>query len=86
MLKVKIDRETMRKAIEWHAKEGKGLTPVIDDDEDLVDWTHYIISEQAGFHPNEDPAPLHVAVVAPGGDLIISGSKEIFDAVEHYIL
>jgi hypothetical protein len=31
MLKVKIDRETMVKAIDWYAKGNHALTPIIDD-------------------------------------------------------
>lgn len=94
MLKISIDRETMRKAIDWHAREGKGLTPVIESDEDLVDWTHYILATLTGYDPNEETTPLQVDIRngspseenPTGQSLVITGSIQILDAVESYIL
>ncbi len=42
MLKVKVTRETMVKAIEYHAFEGYSLTPVLDDDADVSDWARWV--------------------------------------------
>lgn len=63
MLRVKIDRGTMIQAIDWYAKENHGLTAVIGDDDDLRDWSRWVLTEVSSYQPEElEAAGLDIAV------------------------
>ncbi len=94
MLKVSIDRETMLKAIDWHARERKGLTPIIEGDDDLLDWTRYILVALTSYEHDEETTPLLVELRSgepsqenpSGQSLVIAGNAEILDAIASYVL
>jgi hypothetical protein len=72
MLKVKVDRETMVKAIEWHARDKEGLTPVIADDGDLCDWARWVLATVSSYDAEQlDGAGL---LVTFAGDAITIGA------------
>jgi len=88
MLKVKVDRETMVKAIDWHAQDGHGLTPVVDDDADVRDWALWLLADVTGYQSEElDAVTVTVAddtvtIGAPAGKL----GDDVIDAVRRHIL
>lgn len=90
MLKVKVTRETMVKAIEYHAIEGYGLTPVVDDDADVCDWARWVLADVMGYEAAElDAAGLSATV--NGADVVIGvqagkAGDDVLDAVHRHIL
>lgn len=88
MLKVKVDRETMVQAIDWHANDRRGLTPVVDDDDDVRDWTLWLLADVTGYQSEElDEVTVTVAsdavtIGAPAGTL----GNDVLGAVRQYIL
>ena len=90
MLKVKVPRQTMVKAIEYHAFEGYGLTPVIGDDADVGDWARWVLSNVISCDAVKlDAAGLGVTV--HGDDVVIgvqavAMGAEVLDAVRQHIL
>jgi hypothetical protein len=89
MLKVKVMRETMVKAIEYHALDKAGLTPVIGDDDDLCDWAAWLLAEVSNYDAETlDGAGL--LVTAEGGDVVVSIQRgkvgdDVLDAVSTQI-
>lgn len=90
MLKVKVMRETMVKAIEYHAFEGYSLTPVLDDDADVCDWARWVLGDVMECEAAElDAAGLSVAV---HGDAVVIGVQPgktgaaVLDAVQRHVL
>ena len=91
MLKVRIDRAVLVKAIEYHADDGEGLTVVIDDNSDLEDWTLRILAKLAGFDMTaiREDAGLTVAVGDDGVLLCLAANRageDVLDAIKHYVL
>ena len=89
MLKVVVERETMVKAIDYHARDKAGLTPVIGDDDDLCDWAAWLLAEVSSY----DAETLTGAglVVAGDGDGVVIGVQagkvgaDVLDAVRNHI-
>jgi hypothetical protein len=90
MLKVKVDRETMVKAIDWHAQDKEGLTPVIADDDDLCDWARWLLAAVSSYDAEQlDDAGLLVTAEVADVVIAIKGDKvgyDVLDAVSTHIL
>ena len=90
MLKVKVDRETMVKAIEWHARDKEGLTPVIADDGDLCDWARWVLATLSNYGAEQlDGAGLLVTAEIADVVIAIKGDKvgyDVLDAVSTHVL
>ena len=90
MLKVKVTRETMVKAIEYHAFEGYSLSPVLDDDADVCDWARWVLGDVIPCDAVKlDAAGLVVTV--NGADVVIGVQAvalgaEVLDAVRRHLL
>lgn len=80
-MKTKIDRDVAQKAVEYHAEDAEGLTPVIENDADLQEWLTYILREVGGL---EDERPVAVTVGTDG--VVIEGDGEVMQAVRMYLL
>lgn len=80
-MKTKIERDAAQKAVEYHAEDHEGLTPVIENDADLQEWLTYILREVGGL---EDERPVTVTVREDG--VVIEGDGEVMQAVRMYIL
>lgn len=89
MLKVKVTKTTLTKAIEYHAFEGHGLTPVLDDDADVCDWARWVLADVMGCEAAElDAAGLVVAVDGDGVVIGVQAGKvgaDVLDAVRNHI-
>jgi len=81
MLKVKVDRETMVKAIDWYAKDNHALTAVIEDDEDLRDWARWVLTEVSSYQPEELTAAGLVLSVDDAGVTVAIQSGKVGDDV-----
>ena len=76
MLMVKIERETMAKAIDWYAKDNHGLDAVIADDEDLRDWSRWVLTEVSSYQPEElTAAGLDIAISDAGVLIAVQDGK-----------
>lgn len=89
MLKVRIKRAVLQKAIEYHTDEG--MTVVIEDDSDLVDWTIRVLAKVSGLDVDalNDDAGLSVAVQGDAVLLTVEANQagsDVLDAVKSYIL
>lgn len=80
-MKTKIARNVAEKAVEYHAEDHEGLTPVIENDADLQEWLTYLLREVGGL---EDERPVTVTVNEAG--VIIEGDGEVMQAVRMYLL
>ena len=83
MLKTKLPKQTARQTVEYHAQDNKGLTPVVEDDSDLIDWMRYVLVDVGGL-TEEDCATLTITVAEE--HVIIGGSDEVMDTVGMYML
>jgi hypothetical protein len=78
----------MVKAVDWHANEGHGLTPVVDDDADVKDWALWLLADVTGYQSEElDAVTVTVAddaitIGAPAGKL----GDDVLAAVWRHIL
>lgn len=86
MLRVKIDRETVVKAVEYHAQENKGLDPVIEGDRDLADWLEYVLRDVGGLGDGTAESDPPIIVEVRDGAFIVGGSVEVMDTVRQYVL
>jgi hypothetical protein len=91
MLKVKIDRAVLTKAIEYHTDDGDGMTVVIEDNSDLEDWTLRILAKLAGYDMTSirEETGLIVSAVDDGMLICVTANKtgeDVLDAIKHYIL
>ena len=80
-MKTRIDRQVAQKAVEYHAEDGEGLTPVIETDADLAEWLTYVLRQVGGF--DEDYA---IGVEIREDGVIIAGDGEVMQAVRTYLL
>jgi hypothetical protein len=88
MLRVKLDRETVVKAVEYHARDNKGVEPVIGDDDELCEWLEYALRDVGGLGDGtaESDLSLSVEAIDGGAWFVVGGNEEVIDAIRHYIL
>lgn len=78
MFKVQLNRREFIKNIIYHVHNNLGLVAVIKEDADLKKWFKYVLEEHCGL----DEVPLSsLTVEFQGKNVIVSGDKEIIDAV-----
>ena len=53
MLKIKITRSKLFDSTRHYAEEGRGVTPVIVNDDDLIGWAMWAIGEACGIAQDE---------------------------------
>jgi len=82
MLKLRMDRDICETAILYHLTENRGLTPVLETDADLIEWTVWSIRDLAGML--DDSEALLVAI--DGDGVVIGGDTLVIDAVRQYML
>lgn len=81
-MKIKLDRAVLLKAIDYHATEGYGLQPVVESDEDVTDWTRYLLAKWIGT--GIDGAGF--GLVFDGDAVTLAGDAGIIEAVQESIL
>lgn len=81
MLKIRISREVLVKAIMYHADKSEDLTPIIEDDSDLREWTRRLILD---WTSEDDVA--WMTFTAEGDTIIIGGSNDVIDAIKSQVL
>lgn len=80
-MKTRIARDVAQKAVEYHAEDNEGLTPVIENDADLQEWLTYVLRQVGGF--DED---YQIGVEIREDGIVIEGDGEVMQAVRMYLL
>lgn len=80
-MKTRITRDVAQKAVEYHAEDNEGLTPVIETDADLQEWLTYVLRQVGGF---DDDYQIGVEIREDG--IVIEGDGEVMQAVRMYLL
>lgn len=80
-MKTMIARNVAEQAVQYHAEDSEGLTPVIENDADLVEWMTYILRQVGGF---DDEYPITVEIRPEG--VLVEGDGEVMQAVRMYVL
>ena len=80
-MKTLAPREAVEKAVTYHAEDAEGLTPVIENDADLLEWLLYVLRQVGGF---DDDYPIQVEIRDAG--IVIEGDGEVMQAVRQYLL
>lgn len=80
-MKTLTPRDAVVKAVTYHAEDAEGLTPVIENDGDLLEWLLYVLRQVGGF---DDDYPIRAEVRDDG--IVIEGDGEVMQAVRSYLL
>lgn len=80
MLKIKLPRQKLLDAAVYHAENNEGLCPVIETDEDVIEWTRHLFES---WIINDDELP---TVTINGDDAVIEGTKFAIEVVRNHIL
>lgn len=84
-MKIRLNRDELLKAIDYHAADGFGVEPVLTDDTDLTEWTRYLLGKWTGYEDGElDGAGFGLAFDGEG--VVLAGNVEIVEAVRSYVL
>lgn len=88
MLRIKLDRDVVTKAVEWHAENNQGLTPVIENDEELIAWFRYVVAGLAGYGHDEESEELQleIAVTPDGEALTVATTEDVIEVLRMELL
>lgn len=78
MLRVKLNRETVKGAVEYYVQENEGLTPILEDDADLLDWFRYVLGTD-GRGPEELAA---VELALASDEVVLAVPRELADVLD----
>lgn len=80
MLKITLPRQKLLDAAVYHAENNEGLCPLIESDEDVIEWARHLF-ESWIFEDSELPA-----IRIDGDTAIIEGTKFAIEIVQREIL
>lgn len=80
MLKTTLPRQKLLDAAVYHAENNEGLCPLIESDEDVIEWARHLFESHV-----LDDAELPVIVIK-GDTAIIEGDKFVMEIVKRHIL
>lgn len=86
MLKIKLSKESVFKALQYCTSHDYGLDIVIENDHDILEWTTWLLCNWllCKLTYNEDKAIEGSLVVSIINDeVIIGGDSLVLDAVRH---
>lgn len=81
-MKIRLNRDELLKAIDYHATEGYGLQPVVESDADVTDWTRYLLGKWIGTGIDGDGFGL----AFDGEGVVLAGDARVIEAVRESIL